>query len=292
MSEKPRQGKPKPKGRKPSTASRRPKLKKPEAKPDSPVEEEEESDFIYGRHTVLAALENQRQLNRVWITPRLRYNATFNPLLQSAKKQGTIIDEVGMDRLNQITHGANHQGVAAQVAHYPYLELTELIEEARSRSEKPIIIAAEGITDPQNLGAIIRSAEALGAHGLVIPQRRAAGITPTVMKVASGALEYLPTARVVNFSRALETLKKSEFWVYGTVADQGIPLPEVNFDQAVVLVIGGEGEGLNLMSQRHCDELVSIPLLGKTESLNAHVACAIALYEVSRTRHSKLLNLS
>jgi 23S rRNA (guanosine2251-2'-O)-methyltransferase len=289
MSEKPHKGNQKPRKKKPSPSQRRPKTEKPQSQEDPNAENE---DLLYGRHSVLAALESKRQLNRIWITPKLRYNATFNPLLQAAKKQGSIIDEVGMERLNQITHGANHQGVAAQVAPYPYLDLVELMEKARSSSDKPIIIAAEGITDPQNLGAIIRSSEALGAQGLVIPQRRAVGITSTVMKVAAGALEYLPTARVVNFSRALEELKKEGFWIYGTVADEGKPLPQASFDESVVLVIGGEAQGLNLLTQRHCDELVSIPLLGKTESLNAHVACAIALYEVSCRRQKKFLRLS
>ncbi|AFZ51086.1 23S rRNA (guanosine(2251)-2'-O)-methyltransferase RlmB [Dactylococcopsis salina] len=296
MSEKPRPGKPKPKRGKPFPSSRRPKIQqpnRPRKEAENPENDEEENnDLIYGRHTVLAALEGQRQLNRIWITPKLRYSASFNSLLQTAKKQGSIIDEVEMDRLNQITEGANHQGIAAQVAPYPYLDLTELMEKARSSSEKPIIIAAEGITDPQNLGAIIRTAEALGAQGLVIPQRRAVGITSTVMKVAAGGLEYLPVARVVNFSRALEELKKAGFWIYGTVAGEGTLLPQVNFDQSVVLVIGGEAKGLNLLTQRHCDQLVSIPLVGKTESLNAHVACAIALYEVSCRRHKKFLNFS
>lgn len=291
MSEKPHKGNQKPRKKKPSPSQRRPKIEKQQSQPQEEANAEDE-DLLYGRHSVLAALENKRQLNRIWITPKLRYNATFNPLLQAAKKQGSIIDEVEMERLNQITHGANHQGVAAQVAPYSYLDLVELMEKARSSSDKPIIIAAEGITDPQNLGAIIRSSEALGAQGLVIPQRRAAGITSTVMKVAAGALEYLPTARVVNFSRALEELKKEGFWIYGTVADEGKPLPQASFDESVVLVIGGEAQGLNLLTQRHCDELVSIPLLGKTESLNANVACAIALYEVSCRRQKKFLRLS
>jgi len=260
-------------------------------RPKQQTSNSEDDDLIYGRHTVLTALENQRQLNRIWITPKLRYNATFNPLLQTAKKQGSIIDEVSIERLNQITHGANHQGVAAQIAPYHYLELNELTQKVQASNPKPIIVAAEGITDPQNLGAIIRSAEALGAQGLVIPQRRAVGITSTVMKVAAGALEYLPIARVVNFARALEELKKAGFWIYGTVAEGGKMLPEVSFDQSVVLVVGGEQQGLNLLTQRHCDELVSIPLMGKTESLNAHVACAIALYEVS-CRQKKPINLS
>lgn len=291
MSEKPRKGNPKTKKGKPFPATGRPKHQTSDSSPNPEASHGEEDDFIYGRHTVLAALENQRQLNRIWITPKLRYSSTFNSLLQTAKKQGTIIDEVSIERLNKIACGANHQGVAAQMAPYQYLELNALIEKVQASRKQPIIMAAEGITDPQNLGAIIRSAEALGAQGLVIPQRRAVGITSTVMKVAAGALEYLPTARVVNFARALETLKKAGFWIYGTVADGGNLLSEVSFDESVVLVVGGEQQGLNLLTQRHCDELVSIPLTGKTESLNAHVACAIALYEVS-CRQKKPLNLS
>jgi 23S rRNA (guanosine2251-2'-O)-methyltransferase len=303
MSEKPRKGKPKPKGKKPFPSPRRTvntarqgEKPSPSRYPASSSQEEatttENDDLIYGRHSVQAALESHRQLNRIWITPRLRYSSTFNPLLQTAKKEGSIIDEVEMERLNQITKGANHQGVVAQVAPYPYLELDTLIEKARSLTDKPILIAAEGITDPQNLGSIIRTAEALGAQGVVIPQRRAVGITSTVMKVAAGALEYLPVARVVNFSRALEELKQAGFWVYGTVAEGGKLISETSFDDSTVLVVGGEAQGLNLLTQRHCDELVSIPLLGKTESLNAHVASAIALYEVAHRRQKKTLNLS
>jgi len=291
MSEKPRKGKPKTRKGKPFPASSRPKIKQPQT-PQAPENDAENDDLIYGRHSVQAALEGDRQLNRIWITPKLRYSTTFNSLLQTAKKEGSIIDEVGIERLNQITRGANHQGVAAQVAPYPYLELSELIEKARSITDQPMIIAAEGITDPQNLGSIIRTAEALGAQGVVIPQRRAVGITSTVMKVAAGALEYLPVARVVNFSRALEELKKAGFWVYGTVAEGGKLIAQASFDESVVLVVGGEAQGLSLLTQRHCDELVSIPLLGKTESLNAHIACAIALYEVSHRRQKKRLNLS
>lgn len=303
MNEKPR--KPKPKGKKPFLTSRRgEKTSRPQPSPSrhsspqptSPTQEEtstnENDDFIYGRHSVQAALEGHRQLNRIWITPKLRYSTTFNSLLQTAKKEGSIIDEVAMERLNQMTQGANHQGIAAQIAPYAYLELDALIEKARSLTDKPMIVAAEGITDPQNLGSIIRTAEALGAQGVVIPQRRAAGITSTVMKVAAGALEYLPVARVVNFSRALEALKQAGFWVYGTVAEGGKLISETSFDDSTVLVVGGEAQGLNLLTQRHCDELVSIPLMGKTASLNAHVASAIALYEVSHRRQKKTLNLS
>jgi len=245
---------------------------------------EEETDLIYGRYPVLTALENQRQLNRLWVTARLRYDHRFHSLLQQAKENGTVIDEVEPKRLDQITHHANHQGIAAQVAPYDYLDLGELIDKAKSSAQQPVIVAADSITDPHNLGAIIRTAEAIGAQGLVIPQRRAAGITSTVMKVAAGALETFPVARVVNFSRALEELKAAGFWVYGTALEAEQSIQTVKFSGSIVLVVGSEGEGLSLSAQRCCDLLVSIPLQGNTPSLNASVATGMALYEIFRQR--------
>lgn len=260
-----------------------------ESTPDSDMSED--VDLIYGRHPVLAALENQRQLNRVWIIAQLRYDPRFHSLLQQAKANGTVVDEVEPRRLSQITQGANHQGVAAQIAPYSYKELGDLIEKAKLATEQPVIIACDGITDPHNLGAIIRTAEAIGAQGLVIPQRRAAGVTSTVMKVAAGALETFSIARVVNLSRALEELKAAGFWIYGTSSDTGKLLHTVDFSGSVVLVIGSEGNGLSLRTQHCCDALVSIPLQGKTPSLNASVAAAMALYETYRQRWSTLLYL-
>nr|WP_246841452.1 23S rRNA (guanosine(2251)-2'-O)-methyltransferase RlmB [Chroococcidiopsis sp. TS-821] len=251
----------------------------------------EESDLIYGRHPVLAALENQRHLNRIWITSRLRYDPRFHSLISQAKENGTVIDEVEPKRLDQITHYANHQGVAAQIAPYAYTDLDELIARAKAIAESPVIVAAEGITDPHNLGAIIRTAEAIGAQGLVIPQRRAAGITSSVMKAAAGALEQFPVARVVNFSRALEELKEAGFWIYGTAATASQPLHTVQFTGPIVLAIGAEGEGLSLLTQRCCDVLVSIPLSGNTPSLNASVAAGMALYEIFRQRWLNMLHL-
>ncbi|MBD1893048.1 23S rRNA (guanosine(2251)-2'-O)-methyltransferase RlmB [Coleofasciculus sp. FACHB-542] len=253
---------------------------------------EEESDLIYGRHPVLTALEKHRQLNRVWILPNLRYDSRFHSLLLKAKERGTVIDEVSARRLEQISHGANHQGVVAQVAPYAYTDLSELIAQAKSVSEQPVLVVADGITDPHNLGAIIRTAEALGAQGLVIPQRRAVGITSAVMKVAVGALETFPVSRVVNLSRALEELKAAGFWIYGTAAGDGQMLHTTQFTGPVVLVIGSEGEGLNLLTQKCCDFLISIPLQGNTPSLNASVAGGMALYEIYRQRWSNRLYLN
>ncbi|MEH1832931.1 MAG: 23S rRNA (guanosine(2251)-2'-O)-methyltransferase RlmB [Nostoc sp.] len=251
---------------------------------------EEESDLIYGRHPVLSALQNQRNLNRIWITTRLRYDPSFHHFLLQAKENGTVIDEVEPKRLDHLTNKANHQGVAAQVAPYAYIELPDLIEQAKSVTDA-VIVVADGITDPHNLGAIIRTAEAIGAQGLVIPQRRASGITSTVMKVAAGALENFAVARVVNLSRALEELKEAGFWIYGTAASGSEPVHTVNFTGPIVLVIGSEGEGLSMLTQRSCDFLVSIPLQGKTSSLNASVATGMVLYEIYRQRSLNTLHL-
>ncbi|MEH2180660.1 23S rRNA (guanosine(2251)-2'-O)-methyltransferase RlmB [Nostoc sp.] len=251
---------------------------------------EEDSDLIYGRHPVLSALQNQRNLNRLWITTRLRYDPSFHHFLLQAKENGTVIDEVEPKRLDHLTNGANHQGVAAQIAPYAYIELPDLIEQCKSVTDA-VIVVADGITDPHNLGAIIRTAEAIGAQGLVIPQRRASGITSTVMKVAAGALENFAVARVVNLSRSLEELKEAGFWIYGTAASGSEPLHTVNFTGPIVLVIGSEGEGLSMLTQRSCDFLVSIPLQGRTPSLNASVAAGMALYEIYRQRSLNTLHL-
>jgi 23S rRNA (guanosine2251-2'-O)-methyltransferase len=261
--------------------------------PDSQVasDTETDTDLIYGRHSVLAALEGQRYLNRIWILSKLRYDPRFHTLLSQAKANGTVVDEVEYRRLEQMTQGANHQGIVAQVAPYEYLELGNLIERARAASDRPVLLVADGITDPHNLGAIIRTAEALGAQGLVIPQRRAVGLTSAVAKVAAGALETFPVARVVNLSRALEELKAEGFWIYGTAATASESVDMVEFNASTVLVIGAEGEGLSLLTQRCCDVLVSVPLQGNTPSLNASVATGMVLYEVYRQRRGQTHHL-
>ncbi|MEG5127068.1 23S rRNA (guanosine(2251)-2'-O)-methyltransferase RlmB [Microcoleus sp. ARI1-B5] len=244
-------------------------------------------DMIYGRHAVQAALETNQVLNRIWVVPHLRYDPRFHSLLTEAKANGSIIDEVDDLRLDYITRKANHQGVAAQVSAHEYLDLSELIAQAKADCEDPVIVVAEGLNDPHNLGAIIRTAEALGAQGMVIPQRRAVGITSAVRKVAAGALENLAVARVVNLNRALEELKEAGFWIYGTAAGVGDSVETIKFSGPTVLVVGGEADGLSLLIQRGCDGLVSIPLRGKTPSLNVSVATGMALYEIYRQRGPK-----
>ncbi|MBE9155512.1 23S rRNA (guanosine(2251)-2'-O)-methyltransferase RlmB [Nodosilinea sp. LEGE 06152] len=255
-------------------------------------ERQDETDLIYGRHAVEAALQAQRPLNRVWVNDRIRYDPRFLPLIDAAKASGAVIDEVDTKRLNQITGGANHQGIAAQAAAHTYHDLDEMIETALGATKVPVIIAADSITDPHNLGAIIRTAEALGAQGMVIPQRRAAGVTATVAKVAAGALEHLPVARVVNLKRALDTLKEKGFWIYGLSSEASQPVHRTTFDRPTVIVVGAEGSGLSLTVQQSCDTLVSIPLRGTVPSLNASVATGMALYEIYRHQWTAQLQIS
>jgi 23S rRNA (guanosine2251-2'-O)-methyltransferase len=236
-------------------------------------------------------LEAQQSFNRLWVTSRLRYDPRFHALINQAKADGTVIQEVEPQRLDYLTGGANHQGIVAQVSLHEYLDLEELILQAKAASHQPVLLVADSITDPHNLGAIIRTAEAMGAQGIVIPQRRAVGVTSTVMKVAAGALASFPVARVVNLAQALETLKRHGFWIYGAAANQGQALHTAAFTGAIALVIGSEGDGLSLRAQKSCDFLVSVPLAGNTASLNASVATGMVLYELYRQRWLNRLHL-
>lgn len=257
----------------------------------APEEQQEAADLIYGRHAIEAALASKRPLNRLWINERHRYDGRFLTLINEAKANGVVVDEADYRRLNQIAKGNTHQGIVAQVSAYDYWELSALITHAKAQNKAPVLLAADSITDPHNLGAIIRSAEALGAQGLILPQRRAAGVTSTVAKVAAGAVEHLPIARVINLRQALDTLKSESFWIYGLASEASCSLSTVRFDSATVLVVGAEGSGLSLSVQQSCDNLVSIPLAGKTPSLNASVATGMALYEIYRQRWSERLDL-
>nr|CAD5942082.1 putative tRNA/rRNA methyltransferase slr0955 [Planktothrix pseudagardhii] len=265
---------------------------KPEFTDESVESFDVENELIYGRRTVQSALENERSLSRIWVVSQLKSDPRFFGLLQTAKANGAILNEVTYQRLDQVTQGANHQGIAAQISPYSYKDLNELIETAKATSSQPVVIVADGIQDPHNLGAIIRTAEAIGAQGLIVPQRRAVGVTSTVMKVAAGSLETFPVTRVINLSRALEDLKAAGFWIYGTSATATETLPTVKFNGAIALVVGNEGEGLSHLIEQKCDVLVSIPLSGETASLNVSVATGMALYEIYRQRNFQASDFS
>ena len=240
------------------------------------------TDMIWGRHPAQAALESGRPIHRVWCTPEIRFSPKFLQLLREAKSSGVLVEEVTWARLGQLTGGAVHQGITLQTAAAETLDLATLMEGCSTICEPALLMAVDGLTDPQNLGAIVRSAEALGAHGLVLPQRRSAGLTGSVAKVAAGALEHLPVARVVNLNRALDTLKQEGYRVVGLATEGTVSLEEADLAGPLVIVTGSEGDGLSMLTRRNCDQLVRIPLRGATPSLNASVATALLLYEVAR----------
>ena len=244
--------------------------------------EAESNDIFWGRHTTQEILESGRPIHRVWCTSELKSSQRFFVLLKDAKSKGVLVEEVSWARLGQITSGAVHQGIALQAAASETLDLMTLINACSSIEESPLLLALDGITDPHNLGAIVRSAEAMGAHGIVLPQRRSAGLTGSVAKVAAGALEHLPVARVVNLNRSLDELKKNGYRVIGLANEGGNTLNKIDTEGPLVVVVGSEGKGLSLLTRKNCDQLVRIPLRGITSSLNASVATSIFLYEVAR----------
>ena len=249
---------------------------------DSREDENHEKDIFWGRHATQAILESGRPLHRIWCTAELRTSPRFLQLLREAKSLGVLVEEVSWSRLGHLTNGGVHQGIALQTAASETLDLATLIDGCHSLEENPVLLALDGLTDPHNLGAIVRSAEALGAHGLVLPQRRSAGLTGSVAKVAAGALEHLPVARVVNLNRSLEALKKAGYTVIGLAEEGSKTLNQLDVEGPLVVVIGSEGKGISLVTRRYCDQLMRIPLRGVTSSLNASVATSIFLYEVAK----------
>ncbi len=241
-------------------------------------------DLIWGRHSTEAALLSGRAIHRIWCTSELRSSPKFFQLLKDSKASGVLVEEVSWSRLGQITNGAVHQGIVLQIAASKTLNLKNLINACKAFGDSSLLLALDGLTDPQNLGAIIRSAEALGAQGLILPQRRSAGLTGSVAKVAAGALEHLPVARVVNLNRSLEKLKDEGYTVVGLAEEGALTLSEITFQGPLVVVVGAEDKGISLITRRLCDQLVRIPLKGVTTSLNASVATSIFLYEVARCR--------
>jgi len=238
-------------------------------------------DWIWGKHSVYEALSGERPINRIWCTSEIFSSDKFYILLKDLKSKGVLIEEVSWNRLSQLTCGASHQGVALQLACSKTIPLEQLIDFSRHNCANPIILALDGITDPHNVGAIIRSAEAFNCKGIIIPQRRSAGLTGTVAKVAAGALEHLQVSRVVNLNRALDELKKNGFLIVGLSGDGQLSISKFLEKGPLVVIVGSENKGISLLTQKKCDFLLSIPLKGKTSSLNASVAAAISLFQLT-----------
>ena len=238
-------------------------------------------DWIWGKHSVFEALISERAINRIWCTSEIYSSEKFYILLKDLKQKGVLIEEVSWNRLSQLTFGASHQGIALQLACSKTISLEKLIDFSKYNCANPIILALDGITDPHNVGAIIRSAEAFDCKGIIIPQRRSAGLTGTVAKVAAGALEHLQVCRVVNLNRALEDLKKNGFLVVGLSSDGRLSISNFLEKAPLVVIVGSEDKGISLLTQKKCDYLLRIPLKGKTSSLNASVAAAISLFHLT-----------
>ncbi|MBE3591266.1 MAG: 23S rRNA (guanosine(2251)-2'-O)-methyltransferase RlmB [Firmicutes bacterium] len=237
---------------------------------------------VPGRHPAEEALAAGRA--RRLLLAEGRRDSRLRALVQQAEAAGVPVEIVPPAELERLSAGARHQGVVALAEPYPTVELDDLLDLARRRGQPALLVVAAGVEDPRNLGAIARSAEGAGAHGLVVPARRAAPLSPTAAKAAAGALEHLPVAVVPNAARALDELKAAGIWIYGT--DPAAPRVywEVDWTAPAAIVIGGEGAGLSRLVRESCDELVRIPMNGRVSSLNASAAAAILLYEAVRQR--------
>lgn len=241
---------------------------------------------VYGRNPVLEALRAGRPLNKI-LVGRGERRGSIHQILALAREAHVPVIEVDPRELAELTGGANHQGVLAQASPQQYVELEDIIAVARERGEDPLVVVLDGIEDPQNLGSLIRTAEAAGAHGVVIPKRRAAGLTETVARVSAGAIEYLPVARVGNISQALTDLKDAGCWVVGADMSGDKTCYEQDLRGPVAIVVGGEGKGVSRLVRERCDFLVRLPMRGHVGSLNAAVAGALLIYEVLRQRGAR-----
>ena len=242
-------------------------------------------DLIFGRNPVIEALKSGRSLNRIFLMKDSHFPRALMELAETARnEQGTVILEAEREFLDRLTGMQVHQGVAAYVSPISYVTVEEILDRAEQLKEAPLLLILDGIEDPHNLGAILRTAECMGVHGVVIPKRRAAAISSTVAKVSAGAVEHVPVARVANLSQTISFLKSKNVWVAGTSSGAGESLYKTRLDMPLALVIGGEGTGVAKLVAENCDFLMHIPLSGKISSLNASAAAAIIIYEAVRQR--------
>ena len=241
-----------------------------------------DQEIIIGKNPVIEALTSGRSVNKVLVLEQLNAN-TQGKIQQLSRRAGTIVQKVPKNKLDQLANG-NHQGVIAYVAAYQYAELDDLFNKAAERAEDPFFIILDELEDPHNLGSILRTADATGVHGVIIPKRRSVGLTATVAKTAAGALEHIPVARVTNIANTIDELKEKNIWVVGTAGDATEDYRRLDGTMPLALVIGNEGKGISRLVQQKCDWTVSLPMSGNVSSLNASVACSLLLYEVYRKR--------
>ena len=239
-----------------------------------------DEQIIYGRNAVTEALLSGKTVDTVYIQKNAK---GLGKIISLAKDSGAVVKDANEEKLSQLSEGGKHGGVAAVLAAAEYATVDDLLKVAEEKGEPPFLIIADEIQDPHNLGALIRTAEAAGAHGIIIPKRRSAGLTSTVYKTSAGAVNWLKVARVSNLVETINDLKKKNIWVYGAEAD-GQPFHKADLSGAVALVIGSEGFGLGRLVRESCDMILSIDMYGKVNSLNASVSGGILMYEVVRHR--------
>ena len=245
-------------------------------------ETKEHTLVIEGRNAVLEAFRSGRTIDKLFVLDGCQ-DGPVRTIVREAKKHGTILNFVGKERLSQLTQTGRHQGVIAYAAAYDYAEIDDMLKLAEKRGEDPFLIILDNIEDPHNLGAIIRTANLAGAHGVIIPKNRAVGLTATVAKASAGALNYTPVAKVTNLSQTIEELKKEGLWFVCADMDGEIMYRQ-NLTGPIGLVIGNEGEGVGRLVKSKCDLVARIPMQGDIDSLNASVAAGVLAYEVVRQR--------
>ena len=248
--------------------------------------ENDREDVIEGRNAVIEALRAGRAIDKIYIA-KGEVDKTLGHIASRAREAGIVVVEADRRKLDSMSVTHVHQGVLALAAVREYATVAGLLAIAEERGEPPFIVACDEISDPHNLGAILRTAECVGAHGVIIPKRRSAGLTATVDKASAGAAEHVPVARVANMASALRELKEAGLWIYGTAADGASPLWETDLSGPVCLVIGSEGDGMSRVVSEQCDFRVSIPMKGKIGSLNASASAAVVMYEALRHRMQK-----
>ena len=237
---------------------------------------------IEGRNAVLEAYRAGKTIDKLYVQDGVK-DGPIQSIIREAKKQDTIVNFVSRERLNQMSEEGHHQGVIAHAAAYEYAEVEDILKAAEEKGEPPLIFLLDGIEDPHNLGAIIRTANLAGAHGVIIPKRRASGLTAVVAKTSAGALNYTPVAKVTNLAATIEELKEKGLWF--VCADMnGELMYRLNLKGPVGLVIGGEGDGVGRLVREKCDMVASIPMKGNIDSLNASVAAGVLAYEIVRQR--------
>jgi 23S rRNA (guanosine2251-2'-O)-methyltransferase len=242
------------------------------------------TDFVVGRHAVLEALKQSADRAQELLLSGGEKSGAMRKLMEAARAAGVKVRRVDARTLNDLSQGASHQGVGLRLTAGGYVELEEIISRARRAGNAGLVVLADHIQDPHNLGAVIRSAAAAGAQGLVVPKDRACGLTPAVAKAAAGALSFLPVARVVNLTQALEELKEAGLWALAAATREAPPPWELDLNLPLVLLIGGEHKGVGDRLLKACDLKASLPLAGGVESLNASVAAGVLLFEIVRQR--------